>query len=248
MHQLTSTSARTPESEFAARVAADPGSPLVTFYDHDTGERAELSAKSLGNWVAKTYFLLVDELGLGVGDRAFVRLPVHWLAAPILYGCWFAGLEVSSEPEGAVVAFGDAESLDGIDLTSMDEVFAVSLRSMAQSGEPPAGMQDYAAAVRPQPDAWATVRTIAAPGDPGLDGGTRADLLADAASLAEDIGLEPGDRLMFAPSEPGFGPEAWLAALLAPLAIGGSTVLVRNAAEAKLEALIESERAVIALR
>ncbi|MCW2540753.1 MAG: hypothetical protein JWN95_2478 [Frankiales bacterium] len=245
---MTSVSARTPESDFAARLAADPGSPLVTFYDHDTGERAELSAKSMGNWVAKTYFLLVDELGLGVGDRAFVRMPVHWLAAPIIYGCWFAGLEVSSTPEGAAVAFGDVDSLDGVDLTSVDEIFAVSLLSMARSGEPPAGMQDYAAAVRPQPDAWATVHPIAAPSDPGLDGGTRSELLADAVALADDLGLDPGDRLMFAPSEPGFGPEAWLAALLAPVSVGGSTVLVRNAAEEKLEALIESERAVIALR
>ena len=93
-----------PEQQFAARLAADPGSPLVTFYDDATGERAELSAKSLGNWVAKTHFLLMDELGAAVGDRAFARLPVHWLAAPILLGCWYAGLEVVTDPAAATVA------------------------------------------------------------------------------------------------------------------------------------------------
>src|SRR4051812_48467611 len=66
-----------PEALFDARLKNDPGSPLVTFYDDATGERAELSAKSLGNWVAKTYSLLSDSLGLGPGDTAQLRLPVH---------------------------------------------------------------------------------------------------------------------------------------------------------------------------
>src|SRR6185312_10821733 len=81
-----------PEALFDRLLRTDPTVPLLTFYDDSTGERAELSAKSLGNWVAKTHFLLLDELGLGVGEQAAVRLPVHWLAAPILLGSWFAGL------------------------------------------------------------------------------------------------------------------------------------------------------------
>jgi len=129
---------QSPESLFSARIAADPGRPLVTFYDDATGERAELSAKSLGNWVAKTHFLLIDELGLGVGDRAFVSLPVHWLAAAVLLGCWFAGLEVVTEPGDAVIAFGDVASLSAADLDSVGDVLAVSLLSMARSAEAPA--------------------------------------------------------------------------------------------------------------
>ena len=81
-----------PEALFDRLLRTDPSVPLLTFYDDSTGERAELSAKSLGNWVAKTHFLLLDALGLSVGEQAAVRLPVHWLAAPILLGCWFAGL------------------------------------------------------------------------------------------------------------------------------------------------------------
>ncbi|HEU5268962.1 MAG TPA: TIGR03089 family protein, partial [Jatrophihabitans sp.] len=115
----------TPETLFAARLARDPGAPLVTFYDDATGERAELSAKSLGNWIAKTYSLLTDSLGLGPGDTAQLSVPVHWLAVPVLFGCWFAGLAV--EPgRPSPVAFADAGSAGA--LAPSEELFALSLR------------------------------------------------------------------------------------------------------------------------
>jgi len=97
----------TPEALFDARLARDPGGPLITFYDDATGERAELSAKSLANWIAKTYALLTDSLGLAPGDTAQVSLPVHWLAVPVLFGCWYAGLTVQPGRPSSV-AFADA--------------------------------------------------------------------------------------------------------------------------------------------
>jgi len=60
----------TPEALFASLMKSAPAQPFVTYYDEASGERSELSAKSLANWVAKTHFLLTDELGLGVGDSA----------------------------------------------------------------------------------------------------------------------------------------------------------------------------------
>ena len=80
------------EALFATLLAEQPSRPFVTFYDDATGERVELSARSLANWVAKTHFLLLDELGLGVGDTALVALPADWITVPILLGCWSAGL------------------------------------------------------------------------------------------------------------------------------------------------------------
>src|SRR5262249_8331331 len=53
----------------AQALARDPGRPLLTYYDDATGERAELSATTLANWVAKTANLLQDELALSPGDR-----------------------------------------------------------------------------------------------------------------------------------------------------------------------------------
>ena len=233
-----------PEQLFAARLAADPGGPLVTFYDDATGERAELSAKSLGNWVAKTHFLLVDELGAAVGDRAFVRLPVHWLAAPILLGCWYAGLEVVTDPASATVAFGDADSLSAlITPDRLDGAFAVSLLSMARPSTPPPGMADYASSVRPMPDSWAAVRAQAGPDDAALTGRSRVDLAQAARQAAGELGLGPAGRLLW--TAPWTGPQDWVASLLAPLAVGGSVVLVRNPDPAQAAARAEAEHATV---
>jgi uncharacterized protein (TIGR03089 family) len=249
------TGSATAEQAFAARITSDPARPFVTFYDDATGERAELSARSLGNWVAKTYFLLTDELGLGPGKVAEVRLPVHWLAAPILLGCWFAGLEVRS-PRGAVstesadagalaaadVAFADEAEIRrwANGLSAMpDEVFAVSLLSMARSAEPPIGTRDYAASVRPHADTWQSVRSLGSAGDPALDGDSRSGLFARAAERARQIALSDGGRLMYA--DAGFSARDWITALVAPLAVGGTLVLVRNADPAVLQRRAASE-------
>ncbi|MDQ1744961.1 MAG: hypothetical protein QOE23_3300 [Pseudonocardiales bacterium] len=236
-----------PEQLFAARLAADPGSPLVTFYDDATGERAELSAKSLANWVAKTHFLLLDELGAAPGDRAFVRLPVHWLAAPILLGCWYAGLEVVTDPAAATVAFGDADSLlaalPAPLVQRLDGVFAVSLLSMARPSTPPPEMADYASSVRPMPDSWATVRAQAGPADPGLAGQSRAELAATAHRTAAELGLAAGGRLLW--TAPWSTHQDWIAALLAPLAVGGSVVLVRNPDPGPAASRAEAEKVTV---
>ena len=52
----------------------------MTYYGDGSHDRAELSARSLANWVAKTHFLLTDELGLGRGNIAYVDLPAHWIS------------------------------------------------------------------------------------------------------------------------------------------------------------------------
>ena len=241
---MPTTSQAGPEELFAARLAADPGAPLVTFYDDATGERAELSAKSLANWVAKTHFLLVDELSTAVGDRAFVRLPVHWLAAPVLLGCWYAGLEVVTDPATATVAFGDADSLSAlITPDRLEGAFAVSLLSMARPATPPPGMADYSSSVRPMPDAWATVRAQAGPEDAALAGRSRAELGHAARQAAAELGLGPAGRLMW--TRPWTGAQDWVACLLAPLAVGGSVVLVRNPDQALAAARVQAEHVTV---
>jgi uncharacterized protein (TIGR03089 family) len=232
-----------PEQLFADRLAADPGGPLVTFYDDASGERAELSAKSLANWVAKTHFLLLDELGAAPGDRAFVRLPVHWLAAPILLGCWYAGLEVVVDPSSASVAFGDADSLLDAQVDRLDDAFAVSLLSMARPSPPPPGMADYATSVRPMPDSWAGVQAQAGPDVAALAGRSRAELAGAAHRAAAGLGLTAGGRLLW--TAPWTGPEDWISSLLAPLAVGGSVVLVRNPDPAKAASRAEAERVTV---
>src|SRR5829696_4614325 len=85
----------------------DPARPLVTFYDDSTGERVELSATTLDNWVAKTANLLQDEFDVGPGRSVAVALPVHWQTAAVLLGVWSCGaavVDTASEDDGGLAA------------------------------------------------------------------------------------------------------------------------------------------------
>ena len=101
----------------------DPAGPLLTYYDDATGERTELSATTLANWVAKTANLLRDDVGAAPGDRVAVLLPAHWQTAAVLLGAWAAGAVVTTDPAGTVAAF----AADPAAAAGSDEVFALSL-------------------------------------------------------------------------------------------------------------------------
>ena len=226
----------TPEQQFADLLAAEPSRPFVTYYDEASGERSELSVKSLANWVAKTHHLLTTELGLGVGDTALLAVPAHWISVPILLGCLTAGLELT--PAGSAdVAFAEPMTLVAADA---DEVYAIAPDSAAVGFRDavPAGALDYVTAVRPQADAWPTVQLTAGPDDPCLPGLTRGE----AVARAEAVGLAAGERLLT--TRAWHGPDDWIQTVLAPLAVGGSLVLVANAAdEAIVARRAEQERA-----
>ena len=100
---------------FTAMVRQDPTTPLITFYDDATGDRAELSGATLDNWVAKTANLLVDGAGLGPGDTVAVLLPPHWQTAAILLGAWAAGLaaDVGDAPHAVEALFTIPERAAG---------------------------------------------------------------------------------------------------------------------------------------
>jgi uncharacterized protein (TIGR03089 family) len=239
VHQLT-----TPEALFDALLSADPGRPFVTYYDEATGERSELSRKSLANWVAKTHFLLLDELGLGVGDTALIALPPHWVSVPAILGCLTAGLSLASEG-AADVAFVDLGRLDGPP-PGIPDVYAIAPeRAAVGLRDLPGGVSDYVASVRPQPDKWAGVRLAADPGTPCVDGRTRAEAVEEARSRAAELGASDGARLLS--TRDWVGPADWVDALFVPLVTGGSVVFVRNADDAVVERRMEQERATVRL-
>ena len=233
MHQLT------PERQFADLLRADPARPFVTYYDEATGERSELSAKSLANWVAKTHHLLGDELGLDVADTALLALPAHWISVPILLGCLTAGLELVGSGD-ADVAFVAPDTLPVA--RDIPDVFAIAPETAAVGlgGAEPPGTRDYVAAVRPQADAWAGVQLVAGPDDPCLPGLTRGDVVDRAAQF----GLP--DRARVLTTRDWLGPDDWLATVLAPLAVQGSVVFVRNCSdESVLDRRMSQERATV---
>lgn len=238
MHQLT------PEQAFDALLAADPGRPFVTYYDEATGERTELSAKSLANWVAKTHFLLIDELGLGVGDAALIDLPAHWVSVAPMLACCTAGLEIVSSSATADVAFVSPASAGRAG--GIADVYAIAPESAAVGfgGENPDGTSDFVSAVRPQPDKWLTVRFGAGDADPLLAGRTRAETVDRACARAAELGVAEGARVLS--TRDWTGPDDWCDALFVPLVMRGSIVYVRNApGDDVIERRVAQERATV---
>ena len=86
----------------ARRLRADPGQPLVTYYDLGTGERVELSVTTYANWVAKTASLLAEEHDLERGQTLRVALRTHWLGPVFLGAAWAIGLTVTAIAGAAV--------------------------------------------------------------------------------------------------------------------------------------------------
>jgi uncharacterized protein (TIGR03089 family) len=228
----------------------DPGRPVVTFYDDDTGERVELSLATFDNWVSKIANLCSVELMLDPADLAVIELPTHWQAAVTIVGAWAAELTVQLEP-GADVQLRvlAADRIEAHrDQPRADHVVACSMRPLGgRFVDPlPAGWLDFAVEVPPQPDA---LMTASRPGAGhiavrGADGDiTHADLLARGRAFAADVGLQPGGRLVtdLAPA----GSDTMLAALVAPLAVGGSVVLVGPTTSGRRTTIAAQERGTV---
>jgi len=246
-----------PAALLAAARDRDPARPLVTHYDDSTGERVELSATTLDNWVAKTANLLQDEFDVGPGSTVAVSLPVHWQTAAVLLGVWSCGATVvDTAPE-------DDAGLDGVDLVlaaqdrlaaleEVDgdaEILGLSLHPLG------AGMAGY---VGPARDFALEVRTAGdrfmpySPPDvagPGLRVGglelTLGGLVDAAVELADRLGIGPDDRVLVdAQVAAEAGPVAWL---LAPLAAGASIVLCRYPFAERLPERAATERVTASL-
>ncbi|GAB2874708.1 TIGR03089 family protein [Streptomyces mayteni] len=242
------TADRTPADLLRSALAADPGRPLLTYYDDATGERVELSAATLANWVAKTGGLLQDQLAVGRGERLALLLPAHWQTAVWLLACAAVGVvvEVDGDPAEADAVVAGPDRLDDA-RACRGERIALALRPLGgRFPQPPEGFADYAVEVPGHPDTFAAYDPPG-PDDPALLVEGRAltggELLAAARTDAAERGLGPGDRLM---SLAGYDSWAGLAAgLYAPLAVGGSVVLCRNTDRLDVAALAarrESER------
>lgn len=131
----------TPAALLARLVAADPGRPRITVYD-DTdgptrGERVELSARVLANWVAKAANLLQDELDAGPGTTVRLDLPPHWRTLYWALAAWTvgAGVEVGAAGDG-----GPADVLVTTDPAGggdAEHLVVVTLAALARSAPTP---------------------------------------------------------------------------------------------------------------
>ena len=88
----------TPAAVLAAMLASDPGRPRLTCYDDAPGpthgERIELSAKVLANWVSKAGNMLQDDLDGAPATTVGLDLPAHWRAFYWALAAWSVGATV----------------------------------------------------------------------------------------------------------------------------------------------------------
>ena len=133
-------------------VTTDPGRPRITVYD-DTdsptrGERVELSARVLANWVAKAANLLQDDLDVTPGSVVRLDLPPHWRTLYWAFAVWSvggcvevpahrcvpaAGMDAASPPDavrppsGGGAASTSSTSPDGASVVVTDDPAAATL-------------------------------------------------------------------------------------------------------------------------
>ena len=236
------------DSLLAGALRRDQAGPLLTYYDDRTGERVELSASTLANWVAKTANLLAGDVGLAPGEHVAVLLPAHWQTAAVLLGAWTAGAVLGTDPAGAAVAFCTPDGVAGCVAAGVPEVFALPLAPLGRGfdGEPPAGARDYPADVRGQGDRFAgppvpaSAAAVAGNTAAGTEDTNGAELVALSAARAAELGLLRGDRVL---SVAGWAtPADWVDGLLAPLAAGASVVLCPYPDESRLAARADAEQ------
>ncbi|GHJ39556.1 acyl-CoA synthetase [Streptomyces sp. TS71-3] len=243
------TTDRTPADLLRSALAADPGRPLVTFYDDATGERVELSVATFANWVAKTANLLQGDLAAEPGDRVALLLPAHWQTAVWLLACSSVGVvaDLGGDPAGADLVVSGPESLDAARACRGERV-ALALRPLGvRFPQPPEGFTDYAVEVPGQGDRFAPFEPVDPAAPALIVAGAElsgAEVVERAVADADGLGLAgPGARLL---STRGYDTWAGVGAgLYAPLAAGGSVVLCRHSGElgqGALDQRIESER------
>lgn len=127
----------------AALLAGDLSRPRLTWYDEQSGERIDLSGKTLLNWVAKAANWLELEMALGPGDDlALLMPPDHWRAIYWSLAAWTRGLTVSADQDAeAVVTLGG--SADG-ELDEPAAALAASpLQAMSDAMPGPVGPTAY---------------------------------------------------------------------------------------------------------
>jgi uncharacterized protein (TIGR03089 family) len=216
------------------RVWLDGSTPLLTYYDLDSGERTELSAISFGNWVDKTSNLLVDELAATEGDVIFMPLaveaPGHWLTAVWQLACWQVGLVVDLTKSSGLTGVVTGRQWQGYGAL---ELYACALHPLGFGfTEPlPGYVHDYAVDVRNQPD-----RFSGALPDPAAAAWVDAERTLTQADLVK-LNDPLGRRLVRA-------GDPWATCrggVVTALVTGGSAIVVVGGDADQLTKIAESE-------
>lgn len=217
-----------PHSPLASLLSTvkDPSVPFITYYDLATGERTELSARTLANWVAKTANLITDELD----SPARIRLgvPSHWLRVVWLLSAWSTGAAVVDRSADAAFCGPDLDADEPVRVATALRPFGLPF------AEQPAGFVDFGVEAAGQPDVFVPFDL---PGPESL----AIDLAGRPATHAELLASTEPDatRRLFGPGDVARDVDLVVSAALG----GGSLVLVTHAADADaIGRIAEQER------
>ena len=204
----------------------DPSSPRLTVYDDSRGVRMDFSAQTLDNWASKVANMLDDEFDLAPDGNVAIDLPVSWQAAVIAIGTYNSLrtplIDASGTPSPDVI-FTTLESAARWEevpdcVVVSDDPFGRGV--VEAGGELPVGTIDFGPTVRFYGDAY--------------------------------FGHSPQLHTF---TEPGIGAERYLVqnwhsteefttSVLAPIAAGGSVVVVAGLVSAeRLQEIAEAEKA-----
>lgn len=236
---MTST---TFDAVLAGLLRGDPGRPLVTFYDHATDERVELSVTTYANWVAKAASLLVEEHDLERGDALRIDLSPHWLGPVFLGAAWAAGLVVTDRADPDAVVCGPDGLAAWADRADDLPVLACSLRPLGvRFADPlPEGVHDVGVDIWSQPDSF-VAWDAPEPADIAHDlAGTPVSQEQLWTTAAAGTLVADGGRLLSV-ANPASPPG--IATWVEPLSRSGSLVLVARADRGRLEATFVAEHA-----
>jgi uncharacterized protein (TIGR03089 family) len=227
--------------------------PFLTWYDDRRGERVELSYRTFDNWVAKTANLLVDEVGVGPGDRVGALLVDHWQTPIVLAACWHAGAGVVAldppdvVPDGLAAAFVREELLAGAgDALEGTPLVALTADLLGRAGHDLGRALNFSRVVPAMGDRFEAGPDPAGHALVAGDGSaTMADLLDRAAGLAARTGLTDADRMLSGRRLLTVGGAA--AGLLAPFTSGAGVVLGRDLEPGRFWKRVADERVAVAV-
>ena len=204
----------TPADLLRREQVRDGARPLLTWYDDAIGARVELSVATTANWVAKIAGLLSDEYDVETGTVAAVDLPLHWATACVLLAVWACGGAVDVGGNGDLRIAEDGAA----DIVVTPDPMGVALSRL----------------VGAQPDDFVSLVPLDASALALRVSGREwtHTQLGDAAASAAAHHLRGADSRVL--STMAYDSADGLdAGLLAPLAAGGSVVLVTNADESR---------------
>jgi uncharacterized protein (TIGR03089 family) len=217
---------RTPPSVLAEILRSDPARPRLTFYEDTSGpargERIELSAKVLANWISKAGNALQDEYDLGPGSVVRLSLPPHWRALYWAFAVWSVGatLDLVGGQSPDLLICDDPELPATLEPRPGDVVL-VTLEALARAhpGPVPAGAMDEARELATYGDQFVA---LAEPAPDDLA------LIADGARMPYGSVVAPRDWPANTRVSLAGDLTQVLESTLAAWAVDGSVVLARN--------------------